>query len=432
MILRPSQCDIKEISITNNAKSDTFDKSKGILQFVQSIDIYESVYTPYIIADVTIIDGASFKEKFNLSGGEDFKIKFLGFGNDEPIEYSLKLGEISGVITTENLRSKNYKLRMYSSEYLLNSAKVISRSFSTSTDSIIKTIVGTYLESKKNVSVEPTKDLPVVVIPYLTPFTAISFIRQRSISNNNKSSPLFFFENKYGYFFTSTDSIINAGGAGSTTIDTFFQREGVSTNIKGPEGTISDINAHKLFANYTVKTPVDVPHLLNDGGLNSVVSDYDFNTKTYRRRLFTNTPSNKSFVDFTSGTNSLLTDSISEQYSPYVGKGFLIPFSKYKDTTNPTNNFLYDSLAEKYSYSNLLTQQKTYIDIPGNTKITAGSLIELIVPRHDAMFDNKDKNEMESGKYLVASVRHTLSVSADSKYDTHLELIRYGRGKLST
>lgn len=432
MILRPSQCDIKEISLSNNNQTLTKDKSNGLLDFVQTVDIYESIYTPYVIADVGILDGASLKENLNLSGGEDFKIKFLGYGNDEPIEYSLKLGDISGIVTADNLRSKNYKIRMYSSEYLLNSAKVVSKSYSTSTENIVKDIIGTVLESKKSVSVEPTKDLPVVIIPYLNPLTAVSFIRQRSVSTNNQASPLLFFENRHGYFFTSVYSILQAGGAGSKIVDTFFQREAISTNVKGSEGTITDINAHKLFSSYTVKTPVNVVNLLEDGGLNSVISDYDLNTKTYRRRVYTNTPTNSEFVDFTKGTNSLLTGKISERYAQYTGKGFLLPFAKYKDTDNPTNHFMYDSLAEKYSYTNLLAQQKTYIDIPGNTRITAGSIVELIVPRHDSLFDKKDSNEVESGRYLVSSVRHTLNILMDSKYDTHLELIRYGRGTLST
>jgi hypothetical protein len=432
MILRPSQCDIKELSISNNNKDNNHDITKGIMDFVQSIDIYESIYTPYITADVSVLDGANLRERLNLSGGENFKIKFLGYGNDQPLEYNLKLGEIGGIITTENLRSKSYVMRMYSSEYILNSAKTVAKSYSTSTKNIVEDILGGVLGSKNKIFVEPTKDLPVVVIPYLNPFTAISFIRQRSVSAKDVSSPVLFFENSKGYFFTTVEALFNSGGAGSSEVQTFFQREGISTNVKGPEGTISDINAHKLFANYTVRTPVDVAALLDEGGLNCVISDFDLNTKSYRRRVYSNTPKNLSVIDFVGGSNSLLTNKINEEYSPFTGKGFLIPFAKYKDTTNPTNNFMYDSLAEKYSYSNLLTQQKTYVDIPGNTKITAGSIINLSLPRHQALFNGKETNEVDSGKYLVSSVRHSINILVDSKYDTHLELIRYGRGELST
>lgn len=432
MILRPGQCDIKSISISNNNKDLIYDIPAGILNFVQSIDIFESIYTPYITADVNMVDGASLKEKLNLSGGEEFKIKFLGYGNDTPLEYTLALGEIGGVITADNMRSKTYNMRMYSNEYIINSAMTVSKSYSTSTKNIVEDILGKMLGSKKKIFTEPTKDLPVVTIPYLNPFTALSFIRQRSVSAKDKSTPILFFENQHGYFFTTVEALFNNSGAGSSEVQTFFQREAISTNVKGSQGTVSDINLHKLFANYTVRTPVNITNLLDEGGLNSTVSDFDLNTKTYRRRVFSNSPGNKSIIDFTDGSNPLLTKKINDDFSPYVGKGFLIPFAKYKDSTNPTTNFLYDSLAEKYSYTNLLTQEKTYVDVPGNTKITAGSIIELTVPRHDSLFDNKDKNEVVSGKYLVSSVRHTISVLVDSKYDTHLELIKYGRGTLST
>lgn len=431
MTLRPGQCDIKTISLSNNARDTVYDKARGILNHVQSIDIFESIYTPYITADVNIVDGTSLKESLLLSGGEDFNIQFLGYGNDEPLTYNFKLVEIGASIVADNMRSKTYTLRMYSSEYLQNSAKVLSKSYNTSTFNIISDIISNSLGSKKKVYVEPTKDLPVVVIPYLSPLTAISFIRQRSASTVDIGSPLMFFENQKGYYFVTIKSILNSNGAGSSEAQSFFQQEGISKNIKGNQGTISDINAHKLFSNYTVKTPVNTGFLLERGGLNTVVSEFDLNTKTFRKRLYTNSSANRSFADPADGSKSLLTDTIARDYGQYVGKGFLVPFAQYKDTTHKTSNFIYDTLAEKYSYTNLLTQQKTYIDIPGNTKIMAGSVIYLNVPRHDSSFDNKDKNEYDTGRYLVSSVRHSISNLADSKYSTHLELIRYGRGVFS-
>ena len=43
-MLKPSQCDIKEISITNNSKTETYDITKGFLDFVQSIDILSLIH----------------------------------------------------------------------------------------------------------------------------------------------------------------------------------------------------------------------------------------------------------------------------------------------------------------------------------------------------------------------------------------------------
>jgi len=431
MILRPGQCDIKTISLSNHNGDAVYDRSKGILNHIQSIDIYESIYTPYITADVNIIDGTSLKESMNLCGGEDFNIQILGYGNDNPLTYNFKLAEIGASIVADNLRSKTMNLRMYSKEYVINGALALSKSYSTSTSNIVNDIISNSLGSKKKVYTEPTKDLPVVVIPYLSPFTALDFIRQRTASTVDMGSPLMFFENQKGFFFTTIKSILKNNGAGSSEVISFFQKEGISTNIKGSQGSISDINAHKLFANYTTQTPVNINFLLDRGGLNTFVSELDLNTKAFRRRLFTNVPVNKSFTDPADKSNSLLTDAIVKQYGQYSNKGFLVPFAKYRDADNKTNNFVYDTLPEKYSYTNLLSQQKTFIDIPGNTKIMAGSVIYLNIPRHDSSFDNKDKNEYDSGRYLVSSVRHSISNLVDSKYDTHLELIRYGRGVFS-
>lgn len=431
MTLRPGQCDIRSLSLTNHTRDSVYDIPKGILNHVQSVDLYESIFTPYITADVNINDGTSLKEKMNFSGGEDFTIKFLGYGDDNPVTYNMKVAEIGLSVVADNLRSKTYTLRMYSSEYLLNAARTVSKSYSTSASNIVSDLVSGFLNSEKPIYTDPTKDLPVVVIPYMDPMTAISFIRQRSVSTTNAGSPLLFFENQKGYFFTTTDSIFKNNGAGSSKVHTFFQKEGISTNVKGSQGSISDFDAYRLFSNYTVKTPVNVGFLLERGGLNTVVSEFDLNTKSFKKRLFSNTPSNKTFADPADKANSLLTDTIQNDYGAYTGKSFLVPFATYKDTTNRTANFIYDAVAEKYGYTNLLTQQKTYIDIPGNTQVMAGSIVYLNVPRHDSSFDLKDKNEYESGRYLVSSVRHSISVLADSKYSTHLELIRYGRGVLS-
>lgn len=426
MNLRPGQCDIKTISLSNHTKDSVYDKSKGILNQIQSIDIYESIFTPFITADVNLIDGASMKESMNLCGGEDFSIQFLGYGNDDPLTYNFKLTEIGGAIVADNLRSKTLTLRMYSDEYLMSSAKTVSKSYNTSTDLIIKDIIGNIIGSKKKIFVEPTKDLPVTVIPYLSPFTAISLVRQRVSSTVDTGSPLLFFENQKGFFFTTVHSILHKNGAGASDVQTFFQKEGISSNVKGSQGSISDINAHKLFANYTVKTPVNAQFLLERGGVNTAISEFDLNTKTFRKRVFTNSTSND--TDPIDGKKSLLTETLLNEYGKFVNKPLLVPFARYKDNNNRTQNYVYETFAEKYSYTSLLTQQKTYIDIPGNTKIMAGSIVQLNVPRHDSSFDNKDKNEYDSGRYMVSSVRHSISNLADSKYDTHLELLRYGRG----
>jgi hypothetical protein len=73
-----------------------------------------------------------------------------------------------------------------------------------------------------------------------------------------------------------------------------------------------------------------------------------------------------------------------------------------------------------------------YIDIPGNTLLQAGSIVNIKVARYDALNSKKELNEMESGLYLVTACKHSITNSDSTKYDTHLELMRIGRGVLET
>ncbi len=427
MILRPGQCDIKQLTFTSNS-GEVLNIENGILEYIDSIDIFESVFTPYVVVDMVMVDGSNFRERFNISGDEDLIIEFKGYGSENTVFYNLGLVETKGIITTENLRSKSVALRFASKEYIYDSTLSVFKSYSVSVEEIIKDIHKTYLRSSKPLTVEPSKDFPTVVIPFLSPFSALSFLRKRAVSEQNPSSPFLVFENQKGIFFTTIDHIFKSGGAGSSEIFTYHQQEAVSSNIKGSQGTITDYDAFKIFSNYSVNSPVDLAHLLDEGGLNTVIAEFDLTTKQYRRRLFTNQPGNNSFTRFTKESNEQLTREIFQKYSQFVGKGMLIPSAKYKDTVNPTNNFIYDSLAEKVSFTNIFTQQKTYVDVPGNVKIMAGSIVNLQVPRHNGLNEKKDKNEMDSGLYMVSSVRHTIQNSIDAKYTTHLELMRYGRG----
>lgn len=424
MILKPSQCNIKKISITNHTKSTVI--SERFLEFFGSLDIFENVFCPFVTADLILIDGASFIEKNNITGGEDFEIEFEGYGSAQTLKYKLKVSELIYNIPNTNVRSKNVGLRLVSEEYLNDSSNYISKSYNIGTKSTIEDIKNNVLKSKKTCFIEESKDLPLIIIPYLTPFQAIDFIRKRLVSQKYKSSTFVFYETSKGYFLTTVEGLFQRE---SSKAQKFFQSEGISQNVKGADST--DFDSFHLFSNYTVKSSFNLNHSLKYGGLRSAVSQYDFTTKKYQTRLFENNPSSRLFVDKSGGNNPIISQTIFNEYSKNtrVSKPLFIPFSKYKDTNNDTVNFLFDTVAERICFSNLFTMEKTYIDIPGNTMINAGSIINLQVPRYEE--SKKSSNEMDSGYYMVTAVKHMITNTDTAKYDTHLELMRFGRGVLS-
>lgn len=427
MNLRPSQCDIKKISITDHTKTKVINKDSNFLEFFSTIDIFENVFNPFITADLTLLDGASFIEKNNITGDEDFEIEFQGYGSDDTLTYKFKVAELLYNIPNPNLRSKNVGLRLTSKEFLADSSIAISKSYSVSTKDIITDIIKKQLGSDKTIFTEDTRDLPVTVIPFLTPLQSIDFIRQRLVSSKYKSSTFLFFETSKGYLLTTVEGIYERDMKNSQK---FFQKEDVSETIKGDLLSLTDLDSFHIFQNYTVKSSFNLNHSLKNGGLKSIISQYDLTTKKFETRVFQNSPSNNIFVDSTGGKNPLISSTIYNKYSQDKNKPYFLPFSKYKDTDNNTTNFLYDTVAERLCFSNLFTMEKTYIDIPGNTRINAGSIVFLQVPRYDALQSNRPVNEMDSGYYMVTACKHTITNADTAKYDTHLELMRFGRGML--
>ena len=430
MFLNPGQCLIKNISITSSDGSKILSKENGFFEYLHSIDIYESIFTPYILADLFITDGSSLKERFNFSGNEDFVIEFLGYGNDQSLRYEMKLVEIKTQLVSNNLRSKAVAFRLASKELIVNSSQKVAKSYSASAKDIISDILSNYVGSSKQLIYDSTKDLPVTVIPFMSPFEGIDFVRKRSVSDTSTSSVFLFFENANGFYFVGLESLIQNKNIfnGASGIPTYFQKENISANIKDTASTVTDINSHLLYANYTVNSPVNVNHLVNDGGLNNEIMQFDFTRKEIDKRFFQNTPNSKTFKDFTTGENTLLTNNIFNNYSSGKRKPMFIPFASYKESENKTANFLFDVLPERVCLSNLFTQQRTYIDIPGNTKLLAGSVINLEVPRHDSLELSKNRNETDSGLYIVSSIKHSITLTEDTKFSSHLELMRHGRG----
>jgi hypothetical protein len=428
MNLKPSQCLIKSISLKTQ-KNQVINQDNSFLEFFGSLDIYQNMFNPFMTADLTILDGASFIEKYNISGDEDFEIEFLGYGRDETMKYKFKVAELVSNMAIKNLRAKQVGLRLVSDEFLTDCSTSISKSYNVGTKEIITDIVSTFLKSNKKLFVEETKSIPVIVVPYLSPFKALDFIKQRTVSEKYKSSSFLFFENSDGYNFTTVEGVVDRES--KKKVQEFFQSEAISQNIKSG-GTSTDIDSNHLFFNYTVSSSFDLVSTFKSGGLKTNVTQYDLTTKKYQSRVFLNDPKNSIFVDTTSNKNPLVSDVVFQKYSSNNNKPLFIPFSKYKDTTNPTSNFIFDAVAERICFSSLFTQKKVYIDIPGNTLLSAGSVINLKVPRYDALDADKQSNEMESGLYLVTACKHTITNADSAKYDTHLELMRIGRGVFET
>ena len=145
MKISPSQCLITKISI--KTQTVEVNQDSNLLEFFGSLDVYENIFSSFITADLVLLDGASFIEKYNISGNEDFEIEFVGYGFDDPLKYTFKIVELVTNMPSPNLRSKHVVLRLASKEFLVDCSTSIAQSYDVSSKEIITNIFKTYLHS---------------------------------------------------------------------------------------------------------------------------------------------------------------------------------------------------------------------------------------------------------------------------------------------
>jgi hypothetical protein len=91
-------------------------------------------------------------------------------------------------------------------------------------------ITKSYLGTSKKIDVQQTKGIQKVLVQSQQPFDAISMLRKRSISIDNKSSSYVFFENQEGFHFKTLEKLMES----DTGDRVFTNDETIRTDIKKP------------------------------------------------------------------------------------------------------------------------------------------------------------------------------------------------------
>jgi len=299
----------------------------------------------------------------------------------------------------------------------------ITKSYRKSSLGIIEDILKNETKSSKKIISEPTKDLEVIVVPYLSPFEAIDMIRKRTVSTKNASSIFTFFETHAGYTFKTIEQIIEDGV--KYNVPTYTQKMELAHTFKGPASQVSDVNQGFTFYGYTVPRDFDLAEQLDKGALQTTLRQYDFVTKKLSTKKF---QYDKKLFKNLNGTNaeSQLSKQVIDKFYNTENKAFFIPFMSYRETANKKINFNYDVMLEKISFASIFTQYRTLISVPGNNELKAGDIIALDAPRYD---ENGGKNTVTSGNYLISTLNHNISIGLEPKYTCSLELLRGEKGK---
>lgn len=406
---KPGDVDIISVMLYSDDGCRQYD----LIQQCQHIDIYESILSPIIYAELFIVDSNDLLREFALIAEERVEMEFKTPGSPSSNFYSLRVKSINNTTVDAQQKSKSYTLILVSPELIADAKTKVDRKFESEISSSIKIILKDYIKTTKAMEIEPTKGIDNVLLSKMGPFMSIDKLRRRAVSKKYISSSFVFFENKRGYNFTTLERLFDMNK--DCVCDKVFF---VDSNVKE---NVETINFRNIIG-YRQITFADSIDKIMFGGLNNTVGSIDFTTGDLGIHNYQNTRYQDKFKlidDNTIGQNTSLFEKTHGQTTKI---NMLVPYDSARN-----ESFLPEKLSILQAFTQKITQNLVHIHIYGDNEITAGDVIGCNFPEGvGTTKENVGVDRLSSGNFLVSKLRHIISFGAKPTYTQSAELIKGG------
>ena len=374
--------------------TDKGGKSANMLGQVNFVKYFEDVVDPSLHVDITIADTNGLLNKLPIRSGSVVKIQLSHPSQDDPLQLSLIVTNISGHII-DNKR-EIYTLTCETKGALSNHTNRVWTKYTGSIAATVSTIINEKIEGEIN-EVDTTSNDLEFYGNYRRPFKVISDLCRKAIPSTSGSSKIGD-EGTAGYLFYETQD-----GYNFKSIDVIFKGEAVETYEMTPFKKSLDVsNNFKLSDSPSMKESHDIIKKLRSGAFSSSNWYYDV---LKRKVIFHNFKFNEN-IELANDEEVVPTD-YKEPYSRIIlstlDQGTTTPNSKGLDTNTPQRQAEFQAQASA-RYAAMFSQILD-ITVPMNLSLRAGNVIDVKFPDLNTG-KPEEKNSPESGKYMIAKLSH--------------------------
>lgn len=407
----PGDVELIDIILLSEDQQRTY----SLITQCTSIEIYESIMSPVMWADITIADSTGLLQHFPIIGEEYIKVVFKTPGKGStPVQYLLRVNAINNKTSNESNKRISYTLQCVSAELITNAKTLVNLKGSGTADGIVGDIIDNFIKTEKPVNIFFSDGILDYLITRHTPFEAIDMIRQRAVSNRYQSSSYCFYENRKGFNFITIEQLMELGQkaieAGNSD-KLFFYDTSRKDNIK-------DVNLRNIIAYNRVQF-ADSIGKIKAGGMNNEVQQFDLITGDISKTTYTDNLGADALGSSSSTSSSGQTTSFTRNHGKTTTKQRVIPSRSDKPETD-----IAGKLSKVSAYAQKLSQNITQIHIYGDSTIQVGDMIECRLPSGVDTTTDDGMSRLDSGSYLVAKVRHIILNGDRPQYTQALELIK--------
>ena len=408
-----------EYSIESVLLTSSVGKEHEIKDLVVGLDFYESLSSPYIKCEISVIDAANMIELIPLIGQEKVNVIIKDLNTKNTINREFYIASVQNYVKG-NAQSAMYVLKLVTAEYMMNSLSLVSQAFTGPISTSITRIVKDYLKSK--VTTENSLGDYRVIVPNWNPYKAIDWLSRRATSS--RGYPFAFYDTlKDGLVFESYEKIV------AKIVFNKYVHRGNST---------AKDDADQKAAMMNTALQYDIIEMSNTGknilrgafGQGMHVVDhanrsYKFVTYNYEKDFKKKDRLDK--FPYVSDKFTVDNKKISE-YDAIHTIAYKNPLAYDATNLNNYNNQIEYSKLETDPFMAQLGMVKISMTVKGRSDLTVGKVIDFEVERNRPVSQNSSKNSNEylSGKYIVQNIHHKME---NGKYYIVMDVIKESLGK---
>ena len=414
---------------------------------VIGISLFEDISSLTVSGTIVVADAVNMVSHGPILGQEYLYLKihtptFTEAGSGV-IDFSENVFLVHSIAAREKMTNGTqvYSLNFVSQELIKNQRLKVTQSLTASwSDIVTKMLTDTaYLDTKKNMVIEPSAGIKKFVSPNIRPLDVVKLAAKQAVSTFKGQSTYLFYETLKGFNFRTLASMYNIPEQLEYT--TFLP----GTNIT-KEGNIDVLKDLQTILSYDIVSNNDNIVNYRSGMYGSKLIVHDIVGKNYTTDVYNYHDNFENEHHIVGGVTAdlsefplasdLYVNEKDQRVSDFYARTFLMPTSKSGENDAQHNTEVNNNPYMSYDPENWVQSRNSQmiqlenafninIEVHGNTLINVGDKVTVNIPYTGAVKGNSKYDRFYQGPFLIKTIRHDFNVLAKpAQHRMYMNLVK--------
>lgn len=369
-------------------KGEKYDLIPDLLK----MQLDESIETNSMAMNITFLDASNLTNKIDFDGTETITVEFNTLGDREvSAKYRLFKNDI---IPDDTGNMKGVVLYGVSEEHFKSAIIDVNQSYREQISGFAQNVYDK-LGSDKELELHETSGRGVTIIPGMTVFESMDFLASRSYDTKYRSSAFRFYETFDGFHYVNIERKIAEG------------KKDAITYVKVQDARTQTPKWYHI-SSLKLDVAKDSMHKIKSGMYASEAKEIDLINHKVITSDFILAEQFDEFEHLDQDAMSLESIDFIEDSLNIVNTSFWLFSGQTGETDAEALNFV-DIIPRRLYYLSALEQVKASMQIPGNSSLSPGMVINLDMLEVTSKTKSKEQEGKVSGNYFVTSVKHIIT-----------------------